>query len=161
MSVFKDILLAIKALRPTPLPTYTVDFGVVAGAAGYAAELIPSGASLLVRSVWFSKPSAAITYRIIKASTPSTGGTSTDAVAVSVNGARNAKAQTKIFTAVPTAGVAVGDVFEMAVGTGDSVDVTFGDNGTEPLEVSGNQALVINVSAAATIVGRIVFQERP
>ena len=61
MSVFKDILLAIKALRPAPLPLYTVDFGVVAGGAGYAAELIPGGVPLLVRSVWFSKPSVSVT----------------------------------------------------------------------------------------------------
>lgn len=160
MSVFKDILAALKALLPAPLPTYSVDIGVVAGGAGYAAELIPGGVPVVVKSIWFSKPSAAITYRVIKASTPSTAGTSTDGVAVRHGGASTARARTKLFTAAPTAGVAIGDLFAMAVGTGDNVDLVFGDNGTEPLVIEGNERLGINVSAAATIVGRIVFQER-
>ena len=142
-----------------PHPTFAVDIGVVAGGAGYAAELIPGGRRVQVKSVWFSKPSVAVTFRLIKASSPSTVGTSTSGTVVRLGAGGGAYANVKLFTGAPTAGIAIGDVFEMAVATDGSVEVTFGDNGTEPLELTATQALGINVSAACTVVGRIVFQE--
>ena len=162
--MLKAIATTIQAILELlrPYPTYVVDIGVVAGGAGYAAELLASGKRLRIKSVFFSKPSAAVTFRIIKALAGSSGGTSTNGTIVAMKGGGGGvSARVNLFTAAPTAGTAIGDVFEMAMATDGSVDVSFGDNGTEPLEIEGRQALGINVSAAATIVGRIVFQELP
>lgn len=147
-------------VETTPYPTFVVDIGVVAGGAGYAAELrCNNGRTLRINSVWFSKPSVQVTLRLIKASTPSTGGTSTNGTVVGMKGGGGPDGRALLFTAAPTAGTAIGDVFEMVVGTTDNVEIAFGDNDTEALELEGTEALGVNVSAAATIVGRIVFQE--
>ena len=159
-----QILALVRAIerRLTPARTFVVDIGVVAGGAGYAAELLcNNGPTLRVNSVWFSKPSAQVTLRLIVATAASTGGTLTNGLAVPMRGKRTLSTDNRVrlFTAAPTAGEAIGDVFEMVVGTADNIDIIFGDVHTEALEISGTQALGINVSAAATIVGRIMFQE--
>lgn len=159
--MIKSILGTLRAIHRLliPYPTFVADIGVVGSGAGYAAELLANGERLRVKSVWFSKPSAQVTLRLIRAATASSGGTSTQADVIGMKGGVQSSARLLLFTAVPTAGTALGDVFEMVVGTGDNVEVLFGDDGTEPLEIEGRQALAVNVSAAATIVGRIVFQQ--
>lgn len=163
MSVLSDIrdrLSGVLRVRPATNPTFAVDIGVAAGGAGYAAELRGvEGKRLRVKSVWFSKPSAQVTLRLIKALSKTTDGTSTGGTVVRLGVGEGSQARVLLFTAAPTAGVAIGDVFEMVVATTDNVEVTFGDNDTEPLEIGGSEALGVNVSAAATIVGRIVFEE--
>ena len=161
--MLKRILAVLQAIERllTPARTFAVDIGVVAGGAGYAAELRAEGTRLRVRSVWFSKPSVQVTLRLIKASSGSSGGTSTRGTVVAMQGGGGADNRVLLFTAAPTAGAAIGDVFEMVIAATDNVEVVFGDNGTQPLELTGTEALGINVSAAATIVGRIVFEELP
>ena len=143
-------------------PTYRADIGVVAGGAGYAAEIIvPSKTAVFVTQVFFAKPSVAVTMRLIKASTNSTGGTSTNATIVRMDEeARGSRATVRLFTGAPTAGTALGDVFELAVGTGDIVWEEFGNREGQYLKLHGpREALGVNVSGAATIVGYIEWIE--
>ena len=149
------------------LPTYRAEIGVVAGAAGYAAEIFcNTGRKIHIQQVYFSKPSVQITMRLIKASTLSTGGTSTDSAVVPLDSrsAISSSARVKLFTGAPTAGTAIGDVFEEVVGTGDVLWEEFGHLlSNRPLTLHGedNEALAVNVSGAVTIVGYIEFSEEP
>ena len=162
--MISQILAAVQAIerRLTPPRTLMVDIGVVAGGAGYAAELLCNrGPVLRVKSVWFSRPSVQVTLRLIVAEAASTGGTLTNGIAVPMRGSRTLSTDNRVrlFTAAPTAGTAIGDIFEAVVPTDGNIEILFGENGEEPLELSGSEALGINVSGAATIVGRITFQE--
>lgn len=153
--------LVDRAARPRA-PTYRADIGVVAGGAGYAAELVGSPFKVVrVHRVFVAKPSVEVTIRLIKAKRASTVGTSTNATAVALDSqSPDATATVKLFTAAPTAGAAIGDVFEAVVGTGDVVWEDFADVGQGGLVLRGSdQALGVNVSAAATLVGYIEWSE--
>lgn len=164
MGLFATIK-GIVTVRPVPKPpTYRVEIGVVAGGAGFAAELIPGeGMKLTVHAVYFSKPSVSVTLRLLKNRTPSSGGTSTVSETTPLDSAFPLRGNTscKIFTAAPTAGEQVGtDLFEGVIGTGDVLFEEFGQNGQSPLVLRDRrQTLAVNVSAAATIVGYIEFSE--
>ena len=143
--------------------TYQLDIGVVAAGAGYAAEIYPTGKRRIhITEVHLNKPSVAVTIRLIKAQTRSTGGTATTPVGIPLDAQDDSpQAEVKLFTAAPTAGVAVGDVFDLAFATGDFVWQEFGNLGTKPLVLGGvSQALAINVSGAATIAGYIRWTEQ-
>lgn len=143
-------------------PTFRTEIGVVAGGAGFAAELIPeSGHKLIVHAVYFSKPSVAVTLRLLKNSMPSTGGTSTNSAMTPLDSDHSTRAVCKLFTAAPTAGAqAGGDLFEGAIGIGDVMYEEFGQNGQRPLVLRGAlETLAINVSAAVTVVGYIEFSD--
>lgn len=150
--------------QPPKPPTFRVEIGVVAAGAGFAAELVPGGRSkLLVHAVYFSKPSVAITMRLLRNSGASTGGTSTNSPITPLDSALQPSGGTacKIFTGAPTAGAQVGsDLFEGVIGTGDVLYEEFGQNGQNPLVLrSSSETLAVNVSGAATIVGYIEFSE--
>lgn len=142
--------------------TYQLDIGVVAAGAGYAAEIYPTGARVIyITEVHLNKPSVNVTLRLIKASTRSTGGTSTTPTPTALDSTQAvSQATVKLFTAVPTAGTAIGDLFDLAMATGDVVWQEFGNNNTKPLVLRGSgDALAVNVSAAATIAGYIRWVE--
>ena len=166
MGVFAKIK-GIVTVRPVPpSPTFRVEIGVVAGGAGFAAELIPgSRRKVTVHAVYFSKPSASVTMRLLKNSSPSTGGTSTESAITPLdrNSPHLGTTKCKLFTAVPTAGTQVGsDLFEGVIGTQDVLYEEFGHIGQSPLVLRGSdESLAVNVSGAATIVGYIEFSEEP
>ena len=145
-------------------PTFRVEIGVVAAGAGFAAELIPGvGKGLKVHALYFSKPSVQVTLRLLKNSTPSTDGTSSDGPITPLDSRFPVSGgeRCKLFTAAPTAGIQVGsDLFEGVIGTGDILYEEFGQNGQSPLVLRGSlETLGVYVSAAATIVGYIEFSE--
>ena len=143
-------------------PTYRVEIGVVAPV-GFAAELIPgTGRKITVKAFYTSKPSAVVTIRLIKNRTPSSGGTSSNSTIVPMDSTYPSDSTCKLFTGAPTAGVAVGDVFERVMETTDDVYEEFGINGAAPLVLYGpGETLAVNASAIATLVGYIEFTEGP
>ena len=160
---FIAVIRGIVTTRPEPKPpTHRVEIGVVAGGAGFAAELIPGvDRKLIVHAVYFSKPSAAVTLRLLKNSSPSSGGTSTNGAVTPLDSGFSSRATCKLFTAAPTAGTQVGsDLFEGVIQTTEVLYEEFGQNGQNLLVLRGaNETLAVNVSAAATIVGYIEFSE--
>ena len=161
-SIRKIIEVVTVKFEPKP-PTYRVEIGVVAGGAGFAAELIPgTGRKLTIHAVYFSKPSVAVTMRLLRNARASTLGTSTEGPITPLDGSFDRSgAICKLFTAAPTAGTQLGsDLFEGVIGTGDVLYEEFGQNGQNPLVLRGaDETLGINVSAAVTIVGYIEFSE--
>ena len=149
-------------LLPPPLRAgFRAEIGVVAGV-GFAAELIPpAGTKIIVHGVFFTKPSALVTVRLIKNSSASTDGTSTNSTIIPLDSARGSRGATvKLFTVVPTAGTSVGDLAEQVMDTTDWFWFPFGVDGEPPLVLHGSgETLAINVSAIATIAGFISWSE--
>lgn len=148
-------------LPPPPLPTFRAQIGV-AGPAGVAAELIPgAGVRLHVRSVFITKPTVATAVTLIKQSTATTGGTSTNATIGPLDSAKAASgSRIKLFTGAPTAGTSVGSLAIHTLETTDWMLFTFGENGAGPLVLNTpNQTLAVSLGTAATIVGYIEWSE--
>ena len=148
-------------LPPLSRAGFRAEIGVVAGV-GFAAELIPSsGTRLIVHGVFFTKPSVVVTVRLIKNSTASTLGTSTNSTVTPLDSMKPSRSTVvKLFTAVPTAGTSVGDLAEQVVDTTDWFWFPFGVDGEPPLVLHGpNETLAVNTSAVATIAGFINWSE--
>jgi len=159
----EDVVTQLKALAIEPKsPMFRTELGVIAAGAGFAAELIPGkGKKLTVYAVYFSKPSVAITLRLLKNSSPSTGGTATNSPITSLDSAFASSSQCKIFTAAPTAGAQLGgDLFEGVIATTEVLYEEFGQHGQNPLVLrDSSETLGVYVSGAVTIVGYIEFSE--
>ena len=155
--------LYVQAHSPR-VKTYRATFNVAAGAAGTAVEVLgPTSGSSEILEIYLTKPSAAVTLTINKRSAASTGGTAGTAPTLVPNDATFAAATSvvKIFTGDPTEGTLVGEVFRRTFATTDDVSITYGTGIDGPFTLNAvAQALTIETSAAATIVGHVVFLER-
>lgn len=155
--------LYVQAHSPR-LKTFRATFNVAAGAAGTAVEVLgPTSGSSEILEIYLTKPSAAVTLTINKRSAASTGGTAGTAPTLVPNDATFAAATSvvKIFTGDPTEGTLVGEVFRRTFATTDDVAITYGTGIDGPFTLNAAaQALTIETSAAATIVGHVVFLER-
>ena len=152
----------VRKLAPTQ-KTFVFTFNVVA-AAGTAVEILgPTSGSSEILEVYITKPSAATTITINKRSAASTGGTQGTAPTIVPHDATFAAATSvvRVFTADPTEGTLVGEMFRDAMGTGDRVAFSTGDSIGAPITLNADtQVVTIETSAAVTLVGRVVFTER-
>jgi hypothetical protein len=155
-------------LNPNELPaTYRVAFNgiVFSSAGGQFLELVnPVGSGRVVRATLqlLTKPSAQMHWTVLKQSVPSTVGTSTTPVPVSLDSADAATVGVvKLYTVKPTAGTAVGNIWDMIVNTGD----TFGDqpggdtNLCKPIVLRAGQSVAWVSDIAFTAQGVIEFTD--
>ena len=141
------------------LSTYRASFTVACGGAGDCVTISPVSHPVSIRQVWISKPTNAITVSLILRSTADTGGTSTTATDFPLDDSDGAGTPSvKLYTAAPTAGIAIGTLLAQPMGTGDTVVETFGTSNDKPL-VLNTQNLAISVSGAATIVGYVEWTQ--
>lgn len=149
-------------LPPPPRAGFRANIAVVAGGSGFAVELVPgAGIRCFVHSVFLTKPTVSITTNLIKNSTASTGGTSTNGAKIPTDSQKPASGTlVKLFTAIPTAGTAVGTLALCVLDPTDWMQFIFGADGEPPLVLHGpSETLAVNVSAAATIAGFIAWSE--
>lgn len=149
------------APAPSSATTYYVNFAFAAAGSGNALEIVWASTVVRVLEIFFTKPSAQVTAVIRKQSAASTGGTAvaqTIVPANSANAAGSGFATVNAYTVVPTAGTLVGNIYSMVVGTSDTFDFyPIHDIAQPPMLISAGQSLAINVDAAATLRGMLVF----
>lgn len=142
--------------------TYMSAFTVVAGGAGHCVEIIGSGSQTVrVLEIYTEKPSVAATFTFLKQSAVDTGGTSAAQTLVPMSSANSAATATvKAYTAVPTPGTSIGNVFITALATTDGRDIQFEQVAGQPVTLIGtSQSLAINTSIAGTNLFVIWFTE--
>lgn len=139
-----------------PYPTYRYDLNAlnVAGA-GTAVELrnaLDSDVVLLVQQVFYSKPQAQQTLKLIKQSSDSTGGTAVKANGVPLDSRwKPSIGQIFPYTAAPTAGTVAGILWQGVVATTDVLYEEFGnERNSHPLVLYPGESFAINHSAAST-----------
>jgi hypothetical protein len=145
-----------------PVATYITSFSSVAGGAGNCVEIIGSATKTVkVWEVFIEKPTVAATFTLRKQSSASTGGASANQTITpceDLDGA--ATAVVKAFTAAPTAGTLVGNIWNTIVATTDREDILFGGGRTKPVTLRGTtQTLAINTTIAGTNNFTIVHTE--
>jgi len=144
--------------------TYRVTFADLVAVVGVAVQII-GGANNIIRvtKVQFSKPSGAQAPLIFtKNSAAATGGTSTTPTPVPLDSADAvAEAVVRLYTALPTPGASVGNVYDADHATSDVLFETFGDEqNTQGLVLRGvAEALTIVLQADATINGYLEWTE--
>ena len=143
--------------------TYVTSFNHAAGGAGSAFELLGTATKTVrVLEVAIMNPSTSIDVSIKKLSAASTGGTSTAGTAIPLDASNPAATATsKLYTAAPTQGTAVGSLVDaVAVGTSGKLQWEGNRLGAQPLVLRGvAQVMAVHVSAAATVKGWVVWTE--
>lgn len=143
-------------------PTYRATFNVTTDAAGDAVEVTTDGTKIVkVRAFWFVRPSIEVTLTVVKRSAADTGGTASNATVVPLDSGNPATTVTvKQYTADPTEGTAVGEVWRGVVGTQDSLYEEFGHRTGTPIYLRTTaQTLALNCSAAGNFEGMIEWTE--
>ena len=144
---------AYTATAASAKPTYRADFsGVVGAGSGNLVEIAWVSGTVKILAIHFAKPSATSTLVIRKQSAASTGGTSANTTIVPLDsGFSAATATVKQFTAVPTAGTLVGNVYKNTIATTDTLLEEFGPRSGAPIVLrSAGQSVAINVDVACT-----------
>lgn len=155
--IFANAQIPIVAANPAK--TYRAAFSVTCAGAGDCVTLYGFAN---VREIYISKPSAAISVTLIKRSAVDTGGTASALTAVPMNSKNSASAVTvDSYTAVPTAGTAVGDLTPaISLATTDTLIQDFGLTGGQSLALnSSSEGLAISVSGAVTLTGYVEWTE--
>ena len=114
-----------------------------------------------LREVVIAKPTAAQTVVIIKRNTADSGGTSTLATNVPMDISDGGSGTVvRLYTAAPTVGTAVGNIFRCAVAPSELLVVDFARAGVEPPTLrNASECLAINVDATSTLPGSIEWTE--
>lgn len=143
--------------------TYRATFNVTA-VAGQAVVISGSASkTVYIKEIFFTKPSGAVILTGVKQSTATTGGTSTAVTAVPLDSANAAAtASTLQYTAAPTPGTSVGEVFRDSVATTDRVLYQFAtDVDGQRLVLRGTaQQLALTLDAGASVRGYIEWLEQ-
>lgn len=153
--------------RPAKRQTYAYEFSCVAAGAGVFFNVAGSATrTTKVRQVFLRKPSVAVVISAKKTSTAASGGTSAAITATPRRSSnRAASASVKKFTAVPTAGTAIGDglgSIDLATTEQGTLNYGGGDDGDETQEVTldgAAETLELHTDVAATIKGFVVVEE--
>lgn len=140
---------------------YTAAFSL-SGPNGIALEIVGSATKTVkVLEFYISKPSAETSLTITKRSTASSGGVSTTPTKVpNLSSNAAASATFKAFTSAPTAGTAIGQVFNDVVATSDRLHLKYADNNAQPLTLSGaSEAITFEAGVAAFYRGHLTWME--
>lgn len=147
--------------QEVPLATYITSFSAVA-AIGTAVEVIGSATKTVkVWEIFVEKPSVAATFLVRKHSSASTGGSSTNQTIVPCEDLdAAATAVVKAFTAAPTAGTLLGNVWTTQMATTEREDILYGGGRTKPITLRGtSQTLTVNTNVAGANTFTIVMTE--
>jgi len=114
-----------------------------------------------LREVVIAKPTASQTVILIKRNTVDSGGTSTLATNVPMDISDGGSGTVvRLYTAAPTVGTAVGNIFRCAVAPSELLVVDFARAGVEPPTLrNASECLAINVDATSTLPGSIEWTE--
>lgn len=165
VQIYEDLTVREAAqLRALGRQSYRLTFAGLVAVAGVAVQIVgAAGRIVRVTRIQFSKPSVAQAPLIFtKNSAAATGGTSTTPTLVPLDSKNEpAEAVVRLYTAAPTPGAAVGNIYDADHSTSDVLFGTFsGEQHTQDTVLRGAaEALTIVLQAAATINGYIEWTE--
>lgn len=148
-------------ISPSTVTTYYVNFSFAAAGSGNAFEIVWASTVVRILELYITKPSVQITAVLRKQSAASTGGTSvaqTIVPADSGNAAGSGFATVNAYTAVPTAGTLVGNIFSDVMAPTDRIDFRPERNLGQPIVLrAAGESLALNVDGAVSLRGMLVF----
>jgi hypothetical protein len=142
--------------------TYRCAFSIAAVAGDAVVIQGSSTKTVKIREIWLTAETAQSRIILVKRSAADSSGTSTSGTLVPLDSTDAvATAVVKLYTAAPSLGSAVGNIYNQVVGQGSTMEETFGDNNTHKPVVlnSTSEFLAVNISANTTLTGHIEWTE--